>query len=35
MLGFEIASVTRAQFYYMYGDRFEERSTLVATRKAS
>jgi len=35
MLGFEIASVTRAQFYYMYGDRFEERSTIVATRKAS
>ena len=32
MLGFEIANVTRAQFYYMYGDRFEERSTIVATR---
>lgn len=34
MLGFEIASVTRAQFYYMYGGRLEERSTIVATRKA-
>ena len=32
MLGFNIARVTRAKFHYMYGDRFEERSTIVAVR---
>jgi SAM-dependent methyltransferase len=32
MLGFRIASVSHAQYYYMYGDRFEERSTIVAVR---
>ena len=32
MLGFNIAKITRAKFYYMYGDRFEERSTIVAVR---
>jgi O-methyltransferase len=32
MLGFSIARVTRAQYYYTYGDRFEERSTIVAVR---
>jgi SAM-dependent methyltransferase len=32
MLGFSIAKVSSAQYYYMYGDRFEERSTIVAVR---
>ena len=32
MLGFSIAKVSHAKYYYMYGDRFEERSTIVATR---
>ena len=32
MLGFAIAKVSRAEFYYMYGDRFEARSTIVARR---
>ncbi|MCM3904626.1 MAG: class I SAM-dependent methyltransferase [Pyrinomonadaceae bacterium] len=32
MLGFRIAKVTQAEYYYMYGDRFEERSTIVAVR---
>ena len=32
MLGFRIRSVSHAQYYYMYGDRFEERSTIVAVR---
>lgn len=32
MLGFRIAKISHAQFYYMYGDRFEERSTIVAVR---
>ena len=32
MLGFRIAKVSHAEFYYMYGDRFEERSTIVAER---
>jgi SAM-dependent methyltransferase len=32
MLGFRIARITHAQYYYMYGDRLEERSTLVAVR---
>lgn len=34
MLGFRIAKISRAEFYYMYGDRFEERSTIVAEREA-
>ena len=32
MLGFGIAQVTRADYYYMYGGRFETRSTIVARR---
>src|SRR5882762_3318565 len=32
MLGFSIAKVSHAKYYYMYGDRFEERSTIVAVR---
>jgi SAM-dependent methyltransferase len=32
MLGFRIAKVSQAKYYYMYGDRFEERSTIVAVR---
>ena len=32
MLGFSIRKVSRAKYYYMYGDRFEERSTIVAVR---
>jgi SAM-dependent methyltransferase len=32
MLGFSIARVSQAKYYYMYGDRFEERSTIVAVR---
>ena len=32
MLGFSIARVSQAQYCYMYGDRFEERSTIVAVR---
>ena len=32
MLGFTIEKVSRASYYYMYGDREEERSTIVATR---
>lgn len=32
MLGFRIAKVSHAKYYYMFGDRFEERSTLVAVR---
>lgn len=32
MLGFSIKKVSRAQYYYMYGDRLEERSTIVAVR---
>lgn len=32
MLGFKIARVSHAKYYYMYGDRFEERSTIVAVR---
>ena len=30
MLGFSIARVSSGQYYYMYGDRMEERSTIVA-----
>lgn len=32
MLGFSIEKVSRAEYYYMYGDRQEERSTIVAAR---
>ena len=32
MLGFRIAKVSQSKYYYMYGDRFEERSTIVAVR---
>jgi SAM-dependent methyltransferase len=32
MLGFNIASVTSSQYYYEYGQRFEERPTIIATR---
>jgi SAM-dependent methyltransferase len=32
MLGFSIRKVSQAKYYYMYGDRFEERSTIVAVR---
>ncbi len=32
MLGFSIAKVTTAKYRYMHGDRFEERSTIVAVR---
>jgi SAM-dependent methyltransferase len=33
MLGFRIARVSQAKYYYMFGDRFEERSTIVAVRE--
>jgi SAM-dependent methyltransferase len=32
MLGFSLARVSHAKYHYMYGDRFEERSTIVAVR---
>lgn len=32
MLGFTIEKVSHSKYYYMYGDRLEERSTLVAVR---
>jgi SAM-dependent methyltransferase len=32
MLGFRIARITHEQYYYMYGDSLEERSTVVAVR---
>jgi SAM-dependent methyltransferase len=32
MLGFRIARIMHAQYYYMYGERLEKRSTLVAVR---
>ena len=32
MLGFTIEKISRAKYYYMYGDRDEERSTIVAAR---
>ncbi len=35
MLGFRIARVSHAKYYYMYGDRFEESSTIVAVRSRS
>jgi SAM-dependent methyltransferase len=33
MLGFRIARVTQASYYYMYGDSQQERSTIVAVRE--
>lgn len=33
MLGFTIVKVTEAKYYYAYGDRFEERSTILAVRE--
>jgi SAM-dependent methyltransferase len=35
MLGFAIEKVSRAKYRYMFGDRDEERSTLVAVRESS
>jgi SAM-dependent methyltransferase len=35
MLGFAIEKVSRAKYRYMYGDRDEERSTIVAVRESS
>jgi SAM-dependent methyltransferase len=35
MLGFEIEKVSRSSYRYMFGDRDEERSTIVATRRFS
>ncbi|HEX4631468.1 MAG TPA: class I SAM-dependent methyltransferase [Chthoniobacterales bacterium] len=32
MLGFEIEKINRATYHYMYGDRDEERATIVARR---
>ncbi|HVS21341.1 MAG TPA: class I SAM-dependent methyltransferase [Pyrinomonadaceae bacterium] len=32
MLGFSIASINHAEYYYRYGDRQERRTTIVATR---
>jgi SAM-dependent methyltransferase len=32
MLGFSIARITRAEYYYHYGERFETRHTIVAVR---
>jgi SAM-dependent methyltransferase len=32
ILGFSIARITQSNYYYDYGQRFEERSTIVATR---
>jgi SAM-dependent methyltransferase len=33
MLGFEIERIKKAAYYYMYGDRNEERSTIVAIKR--
>jgi SAM-dependent methyltransferase len=33
MIGFNIAKVSQAKYYYTYGKRFEERSTIVAVRE--
>ena len=33
MLGFRIARVSHAKYYYMHGDTLEERSTIVAVRE--
>lgn len=35
MLGFEIERISRATYYHMYGDRHEERATIVARRRAN
>ena len=35
MLGFAIENVSRAKYRYMYGDRDEERWTIVAVRESS
>ena len=35
MLGFSIEKVSRAKYRYMYGDRDEERATIVALRQSS
>jgi SAM-dependent methyltransferase len=32
MLGFSVASITRAEYYYHHGERFETRYTIVARR---
>jgi 2-polyprenyl-3-methyl-5-hydroxy-6-metoxy-1,4-benzoquinol methylase len=32
MLGFRITAITRAEYYYHYGERFETRHTIVAVR---
>ena len=32
MLGFSIAAITQAEYYYHHGERFEKRSTIVALR---
>jgi SAM-dependent methyltransferase len=32
MLGFSVASISRAEYYYHHGERFETRHTIVATR---
>jgi SAM-dependent methyltransferase len=32
MLGFRIAAITNAEYYYHYGERFEKRHTIVAQR---
>jgi SAM-dependent methyltransferase len=32
MLGFSVAAITRAEYYYHHGERFETRYTIVATR---
>lgn len=32
MLGFRIARISQAKYFYMYGNSFEERSTIVAVR---
>jgi SAM-dependent methyltransferase len=32
MLGFSIAAITEAQYYYHFGERFETRQTIVAVR---
>ena len=35
MLGFEIERIKKAAYYYMYGDRHEDRSTIVAVRRSN
>jgi hypothetical protein len=34
MLGFGIAQITSAKYYYDYADRWEERFTIVAARES-